>query len=480
MKRLFRSLHMQLFMWAVMPVTFLLIAFSFSGVYTHQRTMRDFVVERDLALARLLAQIAEDGLGHGIVGGDGSQLAAWMALDARDLPGSTMIITHDGFVLAHSSFDQVGANVRQLSGVAEALAQRRGFAIVQAESGPVLATFFPISGTDWTVLIREPVEDVIGPILRFPSLVPALTVGAALLSLFILTFGWRTLVRPLQQLARSAEEVSWGKYDALDAKTLAQPMPAVQEVQDLRRALVEMVERIRGYEAGMRDYLGAVTQGQESERARLAHELHDGPVQGVIALTQRAEMTQRQVERGRIQDALDLLAELRHTGQQTVLELRHLIGALRPIYLEDLGFVPALEMLVRQATERTGIDVRLEQDSPVGRLAPDLELGAYRIVQEALNNALQHAQAQHITIRVASDAQALTLSIADDGSGFVFPEKPDALTKDRHFGLIGMLERSSQLGGTMRVNTAPSQGTRIVVRLPVQPDARRKNDRRLR
>lgn len=466
MKRLFRSLHMQLFLWAVMPVTFLLIAFSFSGVYTHQRTMRDFVVERDLALAHLLAQIAEDGLAHGVVGGDGSQLAAWMALDARELPGSTMIINHEGLVLAHSSFDQAGANVRQLPGVDEALAQRQGFVIVQGEPGPVLATFSPISGTDWTVLIQEPVEDVIGPILRFPSLVPALAVGAGLLSLFILTFGWRTIVRPLQWLAHSAEQVSWGEYDALDAKTLAQPMPGVQEVQDLRRALAEMVERIRGYEAGMRDYLGAVTQGQEAERARLAHELHDGPIQGLIALTQRAEMVQRQVERNQTQEALGLLAELRHTGQQIVLELRRLIGALRPIYLEDLGFVPALEMLVRQAAERTDVDIRLEQGPKIDRLAPDLELGAYRIVQEALNNALQHAQAQHITIDVQSDAQTLILSIVDDGTGFVFPEKPDGLTRDGHFGLIGILERAAQLGGTLRVDTAPGQGTRIVVRLP--------------
>ena len=69
-RRLFRSLHMQLFLWAVMPVTFLLIALSFTGVYSHQQTMRDFVVERDLALVHLLAQIAEDGLAHGVVGGD--------------------------------------------------------------------------------------------------------------------------------------------------------------------------------------------------------------------------------------------------------------------------------------------------------------------------------------------------------------------------------------------------------------------------
>ena len=274
---------------------------------------------------------------------------------------------------------------------------------------------------------------------------------------------------PLQLLARAAEQVSWGEYNSLDSSTLAQPMHGVQEIHDLRRALAEMVERIRGYEAGVRDYLSAVTQGQEAERTRLARELHDGPVQGLIALTQRAEMAQRRVQRDRKEDAQGLLDELRHTGQQMVQELRRTIGALRPIYLEDLGFVPALDMLVRQAAERTGTEIRFEQGQPVYRLAPEVELGAYRIAQEALNNALQHARAQHITIRVECEAQTLILTVVDDGEGFTFPEKPDLLTQDGHFGMIGMQERVTLLGGTFQVRAMPGQGTRIVAHLPALP-----------
>ena len=255
MGHLFRSLHTQLFLWAVTPVTFILIALSFTGVYAHQRTMRDFVVERDVAMARLLAQVAEDGIAHGVVGGDGRDVAAWMTLDTRELPGTTMVIDGDGQVLAHSLPDQVGTDVRDVPGIEEALAQRKGFVIVQSATGPVLVTFAAIVGTDWTVLIREPIEDLLGPTLRFPSLVPVIAAGAGILSLFILTFGWLTLVRPLQQLARAAEEVSWGDYNSLDSRTLAQPMHGVQEIQDLRQALVEMVERIRSYEVGVRDYL---------------------------------------------------------------------------------------------------------------------------------------------------------------------------------------------------------------------------------
>jgi two-component system sensor histidine kinase DegS len=215
-----------------------------------------------------------------------------------------------------------------------------------------------------------------------------------------------------------------------------------------------------------------VTQGQEAERTRLARELHDGPVQDLIVLTQRAEMAQRLVQRGRPEEARDLLAELRQTGQQTIVELRRLIGALRPIYMEDLGFFPALEMLVRQTSERTDAQIRLEEGPEVRRLGPEVELGAYRIAQEALNNALQHAEARHITIRVVYETQALVLSVIDDGRGFVYPEKPDLLTKDGHYGLIGLQERAAQLGGTLRVMTAPGQGTRVVARLPAEPTTR--------
>jgi signal transduction histidine kinase len=462
--RWIRSLHVQLFLWAVMPVTFVLIAFSFTGVYSHQQTMRDFVVERDAAMAYLLAQVAEDGLAHGVVGGDGSGLRQWMALDERNLPGTVLVLDPDGIVLVHSQPDHVGANLEDTPGVIEALARREGYVIVQDGGEPVLVTFAPVRGSPWTVVIREPVQDLIGPLLRFPSLVPAIAIGAGVLSLLILYFGWRTIVQPLQQLAHAAEAVSWGEYGSID-----QPVRGVQEIRDLHGALADMVQRIRGYEAGVRDYLNAMTQGQEIERARLARELHDGPVQALIALGQRAEMAQRWVERGQSDRAHAALAELRQTEQATVGELRRIIGALRPIYLEDLGFVPALEMLVRQSTNLTAAELHLEAGDRVHRLSPGVELAAYRVAQEALRNAVEHAQATHITLRVQCRDDRLHLTVIDDGVGFALPDQPQALTREGHFGLLGMQERVTQLGGTFHIDTAPGQGTRVEVRLSNQP-----------
>ncbi|MEE8389865.1 MAG: ATP-binding protein [Anaerolineae bacterium] len=470
MHRWFRSLHAQLFLWAVLPITFVIIALAFTGVYTHQRTMRDFVAERDLALARMIARMVEDGLAHGVIGADGSGLAEWLQLLISSQPEAAALVVVDGEgrALTHLDPRQIGADLRDDLGVVEVLRQRPpgsggAVIIVDVEEKPVLVAFASIRATDWMVLIQEPVEELIGPILRLSSLAPVVAVGAGVLSLLVLTFGWHTIVRPLQRLAQAAGHVSWGNFSAI-----SQHVGGVQEVQDLHRAMAEMVERIRGYEAGMRDYLGAVTRGQEAERARLARELHDGPVQELIALGQRAEMAQRLVERGALERAQALLEETRRAELETVAELRRIIGALRPIYLEDLGFLPALEMLVRQTDERTTARVRLEKGDTVHRCAPEVELAAYRITQEAMNNALQHAQAQNIVVRVRCDSERLSLSIADDGVGFTLPQRPDFFTQAGHFGLVGMQERATRLGGTLQIHTAPEEGTLVIVRLPGQ------------
>ncbi len=470
--RLLRSLHIQLFLWAVLPITFVIIALAFTGVYAHQQSMRDFVAERDLDLARLAAEAVEDGLAHGVVDVEGEGLSAWMsqlAVNRSERP-LIMVVDGEGRALAHPDPQRVGSDLKGTPGVAEALREREGTLIVPSVSNEsLLIAFASVDGTDWSVVVQEPVEELIGPILRLSSLAPIVAAGAAVLSMLILTFGWRTIVRPLQQLAQAAEQVSWGNFSATaGGPSVEHPVGGVQEIRDLQQAMTEMVERIRSYEAGMRDYLGAMTEGQEAERARLARELHDGPVQDLIALGQRAEMTQRLIERGEMEQAQALLEELRNAELETVEELRRLIGALRPAYLEDLGFIPALEMLVQQAAEQTTAQVRLEKVCAERRVAPEVELAAYRIAQEALNNAVQHAQAQHVSVRVRCDADGLTLSVIDDGVGFELPLRPDLLTHAGHFGLVGIQERVTRLGGTLQIHTAPGEGTRVTVRLPGQ------------
>ncbi len=160
-------------------------------------------------------------------------------------------------------------------------------------------------------------------------------------------------------------------------------------------------------------------------------------MQALIALKQRAQMAHKALgpatgsgQAPNPERAASRLDELEKLIDQELISLRRLIGDLRPIYLEDLGFVPALEMLAKQVGERHALDVRLDVRGETVRLAPDLELAAFRIVQQALANVAAHAQAQHAVVGVAFARDGLTLSVRDDGRGFVPPDQPaDLVTR---------------------------------------------------
>jgi signal transduction histidine kinase len=150
----------------------------------------------------------------------------------------------------------------------------------------------------------------------------------------------------------------------------------------------------------------------------------------------------------------------------TVEELRRIVNDLRPVYLEDLGFLPALEMLARQANKRGQVHVEIKTHNPIQRLPLDVELAAYRITQEALNNALQHANAHNIVIEVACATKGLVLMISDDGQGFTPPDPLETLTRTGRFGLLGIRERVVQIGGTMTLEATPFEGTCLTISLP--------------
>jgi signal transduction histidine kinase len=463
--RWMRSLQAQLLLWTILPVTLVVIGLSLAGIYTHQDEMSDFVIQRDALLARMLARGLQDELDQGRITPDGGGLGEWLPVAEEDLPGSVFIVDGSGRVLATSN-PGVAEAVRKDPGMQEVLSQVEGAVMMGEPTGDQsILTFSSVAETGWRVVVHSEVTELIGPILRFAHLGPIAAVIAVALSLLTLSFGWRTLARPLQRLSRAATEVSWGNHAAIQ-----QPITGVYEIEDLHRAMQEMVERLEAYQAGLLDYLDAVTKGQEEERARLAREVHDGPVQSLIVLSQRTEMARHKLQRGD-QDGTEALLEQLRAGEVNVVEdLRRIIGALRPAYLEDLGFVPALEVLIHNADARTGAKVSLTVNGDTRRLTQDVELAAYRITQEALNNALQHAQADHVTVTVRYDAEGVWLQVVDDGIGFDTTSQMDGHARSGHFGLVGLSERTRHLGGSLQVNSQPGKGTVIIARLPDRCD----------
>ncbi|MEZ4866054.1 MAG: GAF domain-containing protein [Caldilineaceae bacterium] len=217
-----------------------------------------------------------------------------------------------------------------------------------------------------------------------------------------------------------------------------------------------------------------------AERSRLARELHDSVTQSLYSMTLLSEGWRRLAVKGELQQVDQRLAELGELSQQALKEMRLLVHELLPPALEKEGLVGALYQRLAAVEKRAGIDARLVADE-VFELPPLLEAALYRIAQEALNNALKHADASAVTINLRTVANQIMLEIADNGKGF--PVEPrdlqhdvqrnargdaqgDAQSNDRGgLGLVTMRERAVQLGGILSIDTAPGQGTTVRVQL---------------
>jgi signal transduction histidine kinase len=149
---------------------------------------------------------------------------------------------------------------------------------------------------------------------------------------------------------------------------------------------------------------------------------------------------------------------------QTIKNLRRLLQNVRPSYIETLGLTPALEGLTAQNSQTNKVDIRLVVEGTARRLPANHELGLYRIAQEAITNALRHAQATRIEVKLCF-GKNVVLSIQDDGCGFSVPERPGTLAQNGHYGLMGMVERAEQMQAQFRIDSQAGKGTLIEISL---------------
>ena len=144
-----------------------------------------------------------------------------------------------------------------------------------------------------------------------------------------------------------------------------------------------------------------------------------------------------------------------------------MIRGLRPIYLEDLGLVASLDMLVHEVEQSSIIPIKFTSLGLEQRLDPQIEMALYRMVQESLNNALHHANANHAWVNMEFTDTELSIQIRDDGKGFVVPSNPSEFPEKGHFGLLGMKERSEIINAKLDIESTAGKGTIISVRLMI-------------
>jgi signal transduction histidine kinase len=207
------------------------------------------------------------------------------------------------------------------------------------------------------------------------------------------------------------------------------------------------------------------------ERERIAREMHDSLAQVLGYVMTKAQAVQEFLKRGQTDRASTQVAQLNDAARAAYADVREGILALRTSVGAERGLLDALQEFLDRWKEQSGVDAELHvcpEGKCLEQLSPVAELQLLRIVQEALANVRKHADAKHVDVRISEDTDSIETVVADDGRGFD-PESPSRDGNERipHFGLTTMRERAESVGGTLRIASAPSSGTQVIVRLPV-------------
>ena len=281
-----------------------------------------------------------------------------------------------------------------------------------------------------------------------------------------------------EQLERTYDELiggsqSAGTYESTNRRKDGSLVP----VEVFRRALPtdsgylvvasvrDITERKRAEQAQY-EYVGRLRQlshrlfeVQESERRRLARELHDRIGQNVTSLSLNLGMVRGALPAGVLQKVSTRLDDCASLLDSTAQLVRDVMVDLRPSALDDLGLVAALNEHAREVASRAGIPVTVIGAEVAPRLPPATEITLFRIAQEALVNVIKHARATEATVTLEADADAAVLTVADNGRGFDTTLAEPA----RSLGMVSMRERAESIGARLSVESAPDQGTRVIV-----------------
>jgi signal transduction histidine kinase len=336
-----------------------------------------------------------------------------------------------------------------------ALAGETGSLFTDSKGQEVVLAYAPVDPPGWALIIEEPWESISSPLLRSTQAAPLLLVPVVLFALLALWFEARQIVQPLKKLEAKAAELSWGNYDAI-----RDSVGGIEEVKRLQAELVHLSEKVQKAQTGLRNYIGAITEGQEEERRRLSNELHDATIQSLIALNQRVQLAQLNATEPGMQKNL---VEIRSLVDQAIEDLRRVVRALRPVYLEDLGLSAALGVLCREASQTYNLLVDFQLSGKEKRLAAYVELAFYRIAQEGLSNVGRHAKAKHAWLALDFGTHEVSLSLRDDGRGFQVPESPAEFAPGGHFGLLGIHEKAERMGAKFEIHSEPNKVTQLKI-----------------
>lgn len=258
-----------------------------------------------------------------------------------------------------------------------------------------------------------------------------------------------------------------GAHDYLMKSNLSRLVPAVKNAiraSELQRLNTRAEQELKDSREKLRQLTLHLENASEKDRANFARDLHDAVGANLTAI--KMDLAQLQKHYGHLDKNLDSkLQSTIHLADDSIIELRKIISELRPSILDHLGLIAAIEWQANEFGKRHNIDMTLSMDKKLEELfIPEERLIAvFRMFQESLTNIAKHANASRIDISAICDNNWIKLSVKDNGCGF------DPMTKDTfgHYGLLGIKERASNLGGSVIIESAMDQGVNLLIKIPL-------------
>jgi two-component system, NarL family, sensor histidine kinase UhpB len=306
-------------------------------------------------------------------------------------------------------------------------------------------------------------------------LIQLLWVGAIALAVINLAVFWFAgrILRPLQIVVEGLKRMEAGDYGArlpplsgregrLMSATFNRTAQAVADSVTDRRAAAEARDRLKEN----RELTQMIQSHIEEERRTIARELHDELGQSITAIRSFGLIIQQQAAPGdeRVAEAARLVVD---TAGRMYDAVHEMIPRLRPFALDSFGLADAVgDLVAAWRTRHTGVAILLQAEEPLPELAAAQSICAYRIIQEALTNAIRHASAGQITVFIGSDAGELVVRVIDNGVGL-----DPGWEQSGHYGVRGMRERAVASGGSLQLLSEAGRGTQVVARLPLNPQS---------
>lgn len=294
--------------------------------------------------------------------------------------------------------------------------------------------------------------------VRSPGMAMAAVMILALLASLVVNLVLvQVALRPIRELEDTARRVWAGDLEARVAPSLVSD----RHMTRVGRTINLLLDALTSDRARMRRLASLVITAQDEERSRIARELHDSTAQSLTAIVLQLSAAAR--DAGSLALAVRL-SEVKEMAGSALEEVRTLSHRVHPRVLDDLGLLAAVRWLARQARESAGVEITVDALGETEAIPPPAASVLYRVAQEALTNAVRHADPSSVAIVVQTDALTAMLEVADDGRGFDLAE---AELRRPGMGLFSMRERVSLVDGQIEVISSPGSGTRVVARVPL-------------